>query len=235
MKTRARPWNIAHRGASGHLPENTLQAFRGAMEMGADGVELDVQETQDGVLIVHHDDTVAGKRIVELSHQQLLARIERGSREAPPTLPQVLAQMAEHPGAIVLVELKIVHSIERYLAAIATVPETMDLRTISFDAELLRGVRDRRSDVRVGLLTAKRPRDPVGVLSDLGATMLLPAGALVQPDLVAMIHGAGLELLTWTIDEEPDIVRCLELGVDGIISNFPDRVRSVLRRSSHRT
>jgi glycerophosphoryl diester phosphodiesterase len=230
MKARARPWNISHRGASGHLPENTLRAFRGAMEMEADGVELDVQETQDGVFVVHHDDIVGGKPIAELSHQQFLAHFTRGTQDVPPTLQQTLAQMAEHPGAIVLVELKKIRSVQNYLTEIGKVPETMDLRTISFDRSLLRAVREHRPDSRAGLLTARSLRDPVGDLSDLGATMFLPAGPLIQPDLVATIHGAGLELLAWTIDEEADIARCIELGVDGIISNYPDRVQSCLRQ-----
>ena len=104
---------IAHRGFHRDFPENTLESFRAAQDLGVDGIEFDVQETADGEFVIHHDDDIGGRSISSLSLAEIAAhRIGGGYRI--PVLQEALEAVGR--GLVLLVELKKVRSLEKFLA-----------------------------------------------------------------------------------------------------------------------
>ncbi len=221
------PLVIAHRGASGQAHENSPAAFRRAVELGADGVELDVHAATDGELLVHHDPDVRGVgRIGELPSSAFEGyRLPNG--EAIPTLSEALALLA---GLMVWVEVK-------------TLPSTWDavlIRTLEsgptptryavhgFDHRIVARLGERRPGLHRGVLLASYLLDTLSVLKSAGADTLWMETYLIDADLVRTVHGARGRVIAWTANEEREIHRLVALGVDGICGNYPDRIRAAL-------
>ncbi len=218
---------IAHRGASAREVENSLAAFRAAAALGADGVELDVHASADGALIVHHDETIAGRRIAELSADQV--RHERlANREPVPTLADVL--QAVGPALQVFVEVKSLSP--RFdaslLEALGRGPNPAGYAVHGFDHRIVQRLGRERPALRRGVLSASYPVRPLAPLEDAGATMLWQERTLVDRPLADALHGAGMQLIVWTVDDPAEMRRLVELGVDGICTNRPDLGRRVV-------
>ncbi len=234
----------AHRGASAYAPENTLPAFRLALDQGAQGIELDVQRTADGVLVVIHDETIDRTsngfgKVVNLTLEDL-RRIDFsngfiGHRNVRiPTLHEVLDLIAD-TGARFNVELK--NAVEPYpgmeLEAAAMVAEAgLSDRVVfsSFNHPSLANLRDVVAPSHIGVLYSDGLYNPWQYAHWVGAGALHPDWtALWQPDYVWLAHEAGIKVNTWTVDEEKDVAHALEIGVDALMTNFPDRARRVVR------
>lgn len=243
---RGRTLNWAHRGASGHAPQNTLAAFLLAAEMGADGIELDVHLTQDGEVVVIHDDTIDATtdghgRVGDLSLAELQA-FDAGSSfdasfagESIPTLQQVFDAVGHR--LLVNVEIKAEAGPRpSYLEAevVRLIEDNqMTGRVIisSFAPASLRRVRRLNPRLPLGFLYA--PPEPAflpRLLSLLGTPYqaLHPYYRLVDARYVAQARRRGLRVNVWTVNEADDMRRMRELGVDGIITNYPDRLQDVL-------
>lgn len=228
----------AHRGASVAAPENTMAAFEKAIEMGADGVEFDVQRSADGHLVVIHDETVdrtsdGTGRVVDLSLDEL-RRLDVGGGERIPLLAEVLDLFAP-TGMVVNVELK--SSIEFYPGigqdAIRVVADSgMTARVVysSFNHYTLAGMRAHVPAAQLGLLMADGIHEPWDYARRFGAGALHPGYHLLQqPGYVEKAHEAGLRVNTWTVDD-PDHIRLVaSLGVDAIVTNRPDVATGLLR------
>ncbi len=228
---------IGHRGAAATAPENTLASFRRAIALGADAVELDVQRTADGHLVVMHDDTVdrttdGAGRVAGLT----LARIEAldaGSWKGPefagervPTLDLVVD--AVPAPTILFVELKAGSARdpgieEELLRAIR--PARGRVRVSSFDHRALARLHALDPQVPLGALFAFLPVDPVALARACGASALHPSVRYLVPEVVAEAHAARLEVHAWTVNEPEEIAAVRALGVDGIFSDHPDRLR----------
>lgn len=226
----------AHRGASKVAPENTLPAFAKAAELGADGVELDVQRTADGQLVVCHDEqidrTSTGRGyLAEYSLDELrgfdFSNHMTGFGElAIPTLREVL-DLLEDTSLTVNIELK--NSVVAYPGMETQVADLVhkagwDKRVLysSFNHRSMRAMADR--GYPAGLLYETVMWKPQEYGVRLGATALHPAGTAVRlnPHCVRKAHGRGLGVNVWTIDQ-PDQIRALvRLGVDAVITNVPD-------------
>lgn len=235
-----------HRGASAQAPENTLPAFRLAFEQGADGIELDVQRSADGVLVVCHDETIdrtsdGTGAIVDLSHEQLLAHdFSNGMADHAgvqiPTLAQVLELVAETPDVVVNIELK--NSIERYEGMEAQVDALVTRFGLaervwysSFNHLSLVTMAQTGTSVGLGALYEEQLVRPWEYARGFGAHALHPMGLAVDAEMVEAAHVAGLRVHTWTIDR-PEHVRALAaIGVDAIITNVPARAREALAAS----
>jgi glycerophosphoryl diester phosphodiesterase len=233
---------VAHRGASGHAPENTLAAFQLALELGTDALEFDLRRTQDERLVVLHDASVNrttnGRGRVRALALAELERLDAGSwfdlrfrGERIPTLEQVL-ELARPHDVRLLVEVKAdARDDPGCLArqAVATVRAFGLLeRTsfLSFDAgvvEMLSGER-----VPAVWVVNRVPRDWRARLRRLGAAALAPHCSAASEGLVRALHRAGYPLLVWTVDKPDEMRRLLELGVDALATNFPDRLNAVL-------
>jgi glycerophosphoryl diester phosphodiesterase len=197
--------NLGHRGASAYAPENTAMAFHRAMAMGAHGVELDVHETAAG-FIVNHDpvpDDGGG-----------LSRLD-----------DILDSLSIHPHAVIFLEIKTLLSWAALRPILEPMRGKLDIRPMSFAVEIVRQVDD---DYRKGIIADQPGKDPLKLLNDCGAGLLSLRHDAVTPDLVRTLHDANLEIHAWTVNRQADMRRLLAMGIDGLISDFPDRVTRVL-------
>lgn len=226
---RSPPRVIAHRGASGHALENSPAAFRQAVALGAHGVELDVHASADGELVVHHDPAIPGLGPIAALEGAAIRRHRLTNGEPVPTLAEALGLLA---GLDVWVELKSLPSRwdRRLLAVLDAGPDPARYAVHSFDHRIIARLGAERPALRRGALLASYLLDMLAVLRATGADTLWMEAGLIDADLVALLHGSGFSLVAWTANEEPEIARLADLGVDGICGNFPDRIRAVVER-----
>jgi glycerophosphoryl diester phosphodiesterase len=228
--------NIAHRGASGRFPENTLKAFHGAIDAGAQMCELDVQLTSDGAVVVIHDETVErttdGRGAVRSMTLEELKRLDAGVRfgrefrgERIPTLEEVMALADGH--CELNIELKSA-GVERKVCELIVAYRALASAMISsFDWDALTVVRHFDPRVRVGLLASQWPARLVGAAFELKAESCNPKSDIVTEDLCIAAHERNLSVYTWTVDEPGEMRRLIAFGVDGIMTNYPERLREV--------
>ncbi|MCL6482167.1 MAG: glycerophosphodiester phosphodiesterase [Firmicutes bacterium] len=237
-----RPWVIAHRGASGHAPENTLAAFRRAVELGAQFIETDLRLTRDSHLVALHDETLdrttSGHGRVEDYTLAELRALDAGAWFAPefageriPTLAEILAFSHEHDIGFYL-EIKPggVWSREHPLVgALRGSPVTDRLVVLCFDAQVLKAIHDLDPLLMTGLLEQHQAAGAVERALAVGARQLAPHWTLVSRELVQQAHAAGLVVVPWTVNDPAPMCTLLALGVDGIVTDYPDRLVEQLR------
>ena len=232
---RARALVVAHRGASRYAPENTLAAFRLALEQGARAVECDVRRTRDEHLVVIHDATVDrttdGFGLVSALPLDMLRGLDAGrwfraefAGERVPLLEEVLTLVGGR--ALIQVEIKNdpipAAGIEAQVVdAVRGCGMESEVLVMSFDHQSIRIVRDLRPDIATGILYAARLVDPVAAARAAWANALCLDWQYLDRDVVAQARGAGLGICVWTVDDEEAFRRCQELGVDAVASNDP--------------
>lgn len=229
----------AHRGASAEAPENTLAAFGLAVEQGADGIELDVQRSADGHLVVIHDETIdrtstGSGRVVDLTLGEL-RRFDYGAGmpgfegTVIPTLREVL-ELMEPTRLAINIELK--NSVELYPGMESETKKLVEefglaSRVIysSFNHYCLRGLRAMDAGVRLGVLYSDGMVDPWVYASYLGVDAIHPPYQVLQvPGVVEECHARGIRVHPWTVPV--DQTRAVaSLGADAIITNHPAKAR----------
>ena len=221
------PRILAHRGASGDAYENSPSAFRRAVELRADGVELDIHATTDGSLLVHHDPEVPGIGIIAEHPAAAFAGYRLPNGEPIPTLGEALALLT---GLDVWVELKTLPAAwdEALLAALDGGPTPEQYGVHAFDHRIIARLGDRRPELHRGALLASYLLDTLAVLRGTGADTLWMETDLIDATLVEEIHGDGLQIIAWTANDDREVRRLGALGVDGICGNSPDRIRAAL-------
>jgi glycerophosphoryl diester phosphodiesterase len=241
LPTTRRVMCYAHRGARAHAPENTLAAFTLAFELGADGIECDVQCSRDGQLVIIHDDTVDRTTdgtgpVGEQCFAELRA-LNAGARfhwqQMIPTLDEVLELVARRDGELNL-EIKGASIEEALATAEAAEPALRGLGAdqrahvlvSSFEHPAVALLKTRLPELRVALLYGGewRERDLIAPARALGAEAIHPAVGLVTPGLIQRAHEAGLRVNVWTANRRGLIRRLIAWGVDGLFSDFPERV-----------
>jgi glycerophosphoryl diester phosphodiesterase len=233
-------WVCAHRGASGRAPENTLAAFRLAMEMSAEMCELDVQQTADDRLVVVHDDTLdrttgAKGNVWEMTLAEL-QRVDAGvwfdknfAGEKLPALEQVMALARGKMNLNIEVKM---HGHERDVAAlvVATIrrEKFADQCVItSFDWRIINQIKKNAPDLQVGYIFGWKEFS-VEVFD--GPVDLLSAHySLIDADFLERARAAGKKVHVWTVNYQWLMRRLIKLGVDGIITNYPERLREVIK------
>jgi glycerophosphoryl diester phosphodiesterase len=222
-----RPTIIAHRGASGYEYENSRAAFRRAVMLDADGVELDVHATRDGVIVVHHDAEIPGFGPIALLSAAEVGRARLPNGEPLPLLDEVLALVGQLD---VWVEIK--HLPAEFdgalLQALDRGPAPMRYAVHSFDHRIIRRLGEARPRLPRGVLLTAHLDDPVAALRSVGATTLWQEWQLVDEELVRRVRQSGARIIAWTVNEIGDLERLVRLGVDGLCSNYPDRIRVAL-------
>jgi glycerophosphoryl diester phosphodiesterase len=240
--SRARIQVLAHRGASAYAPENTLAAFRLAIEQQADWLEMDVQQTKDGQLVVFHDlrmerTTDGTGALRELTLEQV-RQLDAGSWYGPgfagervPTFEEVVA-LAREQNVQIFPEVKdprLYPGIEERVAAVISAYEYED-RTIiqSFDMTSLERLRALNPRLKLAALyTAASPLrgDPPA-----GVTVVGPPWEVVtsDPDLVRDAHASGRQVVVWSVEGAAEVRPLIDARVDGIITSRPDVVRALL-------
>jgi glycerophosphoryl diester phosphodiesterase len=233
-----RPVSIfAHRGASAEAPENTLAAFELAGVMNTDYVELDVQESSDGVVVVVHDSDlmkVGGSplKIWEATAEQLRA-VDIGSRVGPQFKSERVPTLAEALQACkgvsrVDIELKFYGHDERLEERVVELVEAAGMEskivTMSLHHDMVTKMKRLRPTWPSGLLTAKA----LGDLSRVPADFLAVEKAMATRRFIWTAHRAGKPVYVWTVDDPARMIRMIGLGVDGLITNRPDVARDVV-------
>lgn len=236
----SRPQVIAHRGASAQAPENTLAAFRRALDLGVDAVEFDVHLSADGEPVVLHDPvvdrTTDGQGLVRDLPLAVLRRLDAGrwfgeafAGERIPTLAEALDLLR---GVRAIVEIKngpvAYPGIAARAVAVARAVGHPAVTFSSFDHPVLLEVRRADPTADTAALFMGRPVDPGALAAAAAACRLHAHWAWVTPEFVREAHAAGLTVEVWTVDEPAAIAHVLPLGVDGIMSNYPDRLQAVL-------
>jgi glycerophosphoryl diester phosphodiesterase len=236
-----KPWIIAHRGASGHAPENTLAAFERAVQLGARFIETDLHLTRDAQFVAIHDATLErttnGRGSVRDFTLAELRRLDAGKwfdreymGQRIPTLEEVL-EFARKNDVIFYLEVKydaawgMHHSL---MAALQKAENAARTIVISFDQTTLAALRRVDASVMMGFLVDEPGTDYVKDALELGARQLCPQASLVTQELVERAHGADLQVATWTVDDAEEMRKVIATGVDGIMTNFPDRLRAVI-------
>lgn len=221
---------LGHRGAAGHEPENTLRSVRKALELGAHGIEVDVHFV-DGQLVVIHDDTLQrttnGHGPLTRKTFADLRSLDAGRGERIPTLAEVFDTVNRR--ALINVELKgprtaapVVAMIDGYVRHRGW--RYGDFLLSSFDHEQIREARHLQPLVQIAPLINKAPPDLAGFAERMYAWAVNVSKRCITRALVDDAHARGLKVFVYTVNEPHEIENMKSLGVDGVFSNFPERV-----------
>jgi glycerophosphoryl diester phosphodiesterase len=231
-----RPLVIAHRGASAYRPENTLSAYALAVAQAADMIEIDLHRTRDGAVVVAHDaelERIGGRGEIGAASLAELRGLDAGAGERVPTLDEVLDAF----GARIPFNLELKQGSGGPYAGLPSravegvLARGLLGRTLfsSFYDPVLHELRGLSADARIALLLSRRsPQSWPERARALGAEAVNPELPLVDREFVERAHGEGLAVYVFTVDPAPEMRRLLELGVDGLFTNVPDRMRRLL-------
>lgn len=225
------PLVIGHRGAKGHLAENTLPSIEKALKLGVDGVEIDVFRCASGELVVFHDQTLDqltnATGYIEQLALDSIRKIEVLDGYAIPTLAEVLDLIE---GKVILnIELKgtqtalpTIDLLEQYFQKGVWTPDM--ILVSSFNWEELKLFYQHNQTVPLAVLTEDDPLDAIPVAKALQAKAINPDYSSLNQNNISKIKSAGLQIYTWTVNKPEEIAYIIDLGIDGIITDYPERV-----------
>lgn len=226
-----KPLVIGHRGAMGHETENTLPSIQKAMDLGVDMIEIDVFKIKSGEIVVFHDDTVdrltngpgsiEGYNIFELKKL-----IVDGGHQIP--MLQDVLKVIDNKVAL-NIELKGAGTADRvnfimdyYINNKNWSPDNFIISSFNWDE--LKEMRRINPNVAIAILIGKNPVDAIPIAKELNAVAINPYFGELSSEAANEIRDAGFKIYTWTVNEPEDIKAMKKIGVDGIITNFPERV-----------
>lgn len=222
----------SHRGAGSLEPENTLRAIRRAIALGVDQIEIDVQCTRDGHLVLLHDPTVERTTngtgtIAELTFDEI-RQLDAGLGERVPTLEEALAVTR---GKVVLqIELKGSGTVLPVVRAVEAIDAVDHVILTSFKHQWLIEARVQNTSLRTGALWGRLPADVVSQTQQLGLHALHVWHEWITQQIVNKAHSRGLHIRAWNTSKEEDMRRLIALGVDAIGSDRPDILLDVCRQ-----
>ena len=235
------PWIIAHRGASGYTPENTMAAFERAVQLGAGFIETDLHLTRDARFVAIHDDTLErtsnGRGLVRDHTLAELRALDVGlwydrqfAGERIPTLEEILAFARQHD---VIFYLEIKHGAawgmhHTLVGALQSAENAARTVVISFDASTLAPLPKLDPGIMMGLLADHSQPDLVHSATELGARQICPRVNLITQELVDRAHAADLQVVAWTVNDPDQMRSLIQTGIDGIMTDRPDRLRAVV-------
>lgn len=238
---------IAHRGASGqsHAPENTLAAFQEAIEIGVDCVECDVHCTKDGEVVIIHDHTLNRTTDMKGAVKDItldeVKKADAGSWFHPrfaveriPTLRELL-ELAKGK-VITVIEIKPDNITDKVVREVENAKAISDVILQSFHSEAVKDALRLKPEIPRALLVggAKGIIKLLGIMdlvhkaAEVGASMLNLSSRIITPAFVRESHRRGIGVWAWTVDEEEEMKRLAEMGVDGITSNYPEKLQLAL-------
>ncbi len=233
---------IAHRGASGYAPENTLSAFQKGLELGANMIELDIHLSRDGELVVIHDPTlerttngtgyIKNYTVKELKQFHASKRFESYQGEQIPMLQEVF-DLAKKRAAFAI-EIKngpiLYPDIEKKLVRLIEKNDLVDdTIVIAFYHPSLKEIKRLNPDLKTGILYAGGLIEPWKVAETVGANALHPKYDYIMADVIAEAHKRDYLVYPWTINTPREIEQWLDYGVDGIASDFPDFLAGIAK------
>ena len=225
------PLVIGHRGAMGHETENTLPSIQKALDLGVDMIEIDVFKIKSGEVVVFHDDkldriTNAPGNIEDYYIVDLMQVIVDGGHKIP--MLQEVLKLIDNKVAL-NIELKgagtadrVNHIMKYYIEQKNWSPDNFIISSFNWDE--LKDMRKYNSNVAIAVLTEEDPLEAIPVAKELNAVAINPYFKKLDEEKADAIHDAGFKIYTWTVNEPADIEAMKNVGVDGIITNFPERV-----------
>ncbi|MDQ6636116.1 MAG: glycerophosphodiester phosphodiesterase [Gemmatimonadota bacterium] len=192
--------------------ENTLPSFSLALDAGADGLELDVHATSDGVVVIHHDPVLADGTVIAETAFGELRRHEAAPGVAIPTLAELCELVAGRAELCVEVKGK---GIEQLVLDVLSDYDGA-LAIHSFDHALIQRIRSLDSGVRLGILFEDAVSEVAQQMETAGATDVWPQWKLVEPALVAAVHAAGGRVIPWTVNDTDHAQALAAIGVDAL-------------------
>lgn len=235
--------NIAHRGFSGRFPENTMLAFQEAEKAGCDGIELDVHLTSDGVPVIIHDENIRRTTDGEGPvcsftaaglHAFNASAAWKGERPCThiPTLEEYF-EWVKDTRLFTNIELK--NSVidypgleEKAIALIRRYSLEERILFSSFNHYSILRCKRMAPEIRCGLLYSCWLANPGAYAKSVGAECLHPHFSSLIPEALAEIRSQKVQVNAWTVNEETDMRRLIDEGIEGIITNFPDRLKTLL-------
>ncbi|WP_299800557.1 glycerophosphodiester phosphodiesterase family protein [uncultured Maribacter sp.] len=223
---------IGHRGAMGHETENTLPSIQKAMDLGVDMIEIDVFKIKSGEIVVFHDETLdrltnAPGNIEDYYIVDLMQVIVDGGHKIP--MLQDILKLIDNKVAL-NIELKgagtadkVNHIMNYYIEQRNWSAENFIISSFNWDE--LKEMRKYNPNVAIAVLTEENPVDAIPVAKELNAVAINPYFKNLDLEKANEIRDAGFKIYTWTVNEPADIDAMKRIGVDGIITNFPERVK----------
>jgi glycerophosphoryl diester phosphodiesterase len=239
---------IAHRGFSGAAPENTLAAFQKAIEAGSDMIELDVHLSRDGEVVVIHDGTLnrttTGKGKVSDHTLEELKQLDSGSWFGPAFAGQRIPMLQEvldlcRNRILVNIELKaeglgrytVIDLSDRSLQEAEKAGMAGQVLFSSFDLAAIERIQMKKPGMPVALITALPWNSPADLAKEMCFTILNCRSKTLSRNNLSKAHQEGLQVNVWTVNDEKEMAQFVSLGVDGIITNYPDRLLRTLKRA----
>jgi len=217
---------IGHRGAAGYAPENTLASIEKAISLGLDLVEVDVQRTRDGHLVILHDErvdrTTNGTGLASEMPLMALRNLNAGAGQLIPTLEEVLQTANGHIGLVL--ELKGGGLAAQTYESVQRSAFAGPVIYASFLHNEIRSIKEANPQALAMALFGRLVKAPVSVAQNVQATHVGFNYKVVTKSLVETCREQGLVVFVYTVNEQRDIQKLKSLGVDGIISDFPDRL-----------
>ena len=217
--------NIAHRGFTKEFPDNTLEAFEAAIDLGVDAIECDVQETSDSRFVIFHEPELHGIEVSKLSAAQV-RRIRLREKFKIPTLEEVIGLCRGRVGLIF--DLKVMRSVDRFLRLIRASVEADKVGFSSTDLDLVLRLSHQASEFRRGIILDSPLEDPGKMAEASGCDVIGVPWPYATEELVERLHGNNYLIFVWGCRDPEEIKKALGLEIDGIVSDFPDVVRQEL-------
>jgi glycerophosphoryl diester phosphodiesterase len=227
---------IAHRGASGDRPENTMAAYALALEQGADMIEIDLHLSRDGAIVIAHDaelERIGGRGEIGDADRAAIRTLDAGGGEGVPLLEEVLDAF----GARIPFNLELKQRdagpypglVEATVRAVRERGLMNRMLFSSFYDPILHELRACAPEARIGLLVSRRfPHNALERAAAVAAEAVHPERPVATTDWIAGARGAGLRVHVFTVNEEPEMRLLLDAGADACFTDFPRRMRAVL-------
>ncbi|AOR23633.1 glycerophosphodiester phosphodiesterase [Clostridium taeniosporum] len=235
--------NIAHRGFSGFYPENTMIAFEKAIEAGCDGIETDVQLTKDGYAVICHDEeldrTTTGTGLIKDYTLEELKKFDAGIKFGKefkglriPTLEEFLKYVSDK-NIIINIEIKnsiidyeniekiIYDLIEKYKLEKRAIVST-------FNHYSVRRCIDLNNNIKTGVLYCDCIFEPYNYAKIVGVNAIHPGYNNVNKEIIKKAHDNNLKVNVYTVNDKEDMKKMIKLGVDAIITNYPDLLKTLM-------
>jgi len=222
---------IGHRGAKGHLAENTIASIQKAIELKVHGIEIDVHKCLSGEIVVHHDFTLDrttnGTGEISSVSFSVLKNLKVEDEYSLPTLQNVLDIIPDD--FLVNIELKGRHTAKKVAEILQENFDALRLKpeqiiVSSFQREELKTIHQENNTLQLGVLTQASVTEALSFAKEIKAYSIHPNYTLLSPAIVAKAKNEGFKVITWTVNEKRDILRMKDYKVDGIISDFPERL-----------
>lgn len=227
--------NYAHRGASEYLPENTMLSFYNGIYMGANGIETDVRETRDGILVLFHDNTL--ERVTDESgaiEDYTFEELQKFDVKKNGFCDKIVAfeDFLKHFKAFPLtfaielkgdVAVKTADMLKKYNMVNKTV-------VTSFNFEYIKKFKAYAPEFRIGWLVKELNEDIIAQLKNIGGDEICPKAELLTKENVAAMHRQGLRVRAWGVFDEEIMKNAVESGADGMTVNFPDKLTALLAK-----